>query len=165
LYTGIQRHEKQAADLMHASFGRVLGAHLIPIRDAVTGELRLPTTFQEVQPILPAIARPAFLATIGDVIDKMAKGMDGEQAAPPDIREVDDAPPAEIDTGDTGLEILDRPIDISRMSEVERRQVLAVAGVEIVDQRKPASPEEDVRIDERGAHPVPIPRSSFVLDD
>jgi hypothetical protein len=157
VYTGIQRHEKQYADLLHASFGRVLGAHLIPIKDPETGKLRLPETFAEVQPVLMAIARPAFLSTIGDMIAKIGK----EDEPVAEVGEVDDAPPIGLTT-DTGMEILDGPIDISRMSEVERRQVLSVAGVEVVDRRTAEPLEGDVP----GTQPTqPTRRSSFVLDD
>jgi len=156
LYTGIQRHEKQHADLLQASFGRVLGAHLIPIHDPVTGKIRMPETFAEVQPILPAIARPAFLDYLAKSIDALGK----DEVEAPVIEEVDDVPPGPLST-DTGMEILDRPIDISRMSEVERRQVLAVAGVHVVDGvHPPAPPEQDVPGQRARAR-----RSSFVLDD
>ena len=112
LYTGIQRHERQQADLMQASIGRVLGAHLIPVRDAKTGKLRLPKSVAELQPVLPAIARPGFIAAIGEMFDAMNKSDAAEAVS--EAPELDEAPPLDgEDTGflptDTGLEILERP--------------------------------------------------------
>ena len=118
----------------------------------------MPETFAEIQPVLAAIARPTFLSAIGDMIAKIGK----EDEPATEAEEIDDAPPIGLST-DTGMEVLDGPIDISRMSEVERRQILSVAGVEVVDRRSDEPPEQDVPgVTEP---PKPTRRSSFVLDD
>jgi hypothetical protein len=154
LYTGIQRHEKQQADLFQASLSRVLGAHLIPIRDHETGMLRMPETIAEIQPILPAIARPQFLGAMSEMYEQMEK----QHLLVESGDDNGDMLPMELPT-DTGMEILDRPLDLSKMSAAERRDVLAAAGVHVVDGKMPSEEEGAVEL------PRPVKRSSFILDD
>ena len=158
MYEGIQRHEKQSADLMQASFGRVMGAHLIPVHDPTTGKIRLPETFAEVQSLLPAIARPEYLASLGEMlkeIDTQEKLDRGELA---DLTEVDGAPP--LDT-DTSMELLDWGSGDARaqwqqLNPDDQKAALAAAGVQVMDGT--ARPQEEPE------EPRPV-RGSFVLDD
>lgn len=149
LYDGIQRHERQYADLMQAAFSRVLGAHLIPITDPETGKLRMPETLAEVQPVLPAIARPAFLVTLGEMFGKIGK--QEEQVAHP--REVDEAPPLDMST-DTDMEVMGP--DRQHVAQIDRR----------VDEPLEQDVSTNRPIGPAGSHPVPTARrSSFVLDE
>lgn len=113
LYHGMQRHEVQAMEIQQVTLARALGLGAIPVRDRENNKLRIPTKFSEMQPLLFAISQPAYAGHLA----KLWEEMDKQETIGP----IDDEPIILDD--DTGIEILDKPLETAVATEAERRQV------------------------------------------
>jgi hypothetical protein len=150
LADGIQKSEEQRLEIVQWTVAKALGIALVPIRDEKTGLLRLPETFAEMPPLLPAIASEPFAARIKQLWEEMDQQ---QEVAMPDADEIQPAP-----TGpETGIDFLDKPIDVTKLSEAERRQYMQAIGIVI---GTPPPPGEEAPQPKRA-----VPRGSFRLDD
>lgn len=117
LYHGMQRQAVQAMEIQQMTLSRALGLSAIPVRDKATGKLRMPAQFNEVTPLLYATAQPAYMAHMLKLWEELEKQ---ETNVDPDDG---DCPPVDLLDQDTGIEILDRPIESIIQTEAERRQL------------------------------------------
>ena len=157
LYHGIQRADQDQRDGLRLSLSQIFGSMMIPVRDKDTGKLRAPQNLDEIAPILPAMARKEYF----DGIIEMWQKENAPETVPEGIEERSDFSDME-----TGLEFLDKPIDLSKMSEADRRLYMQAAGVILgekpgVEEANGDSPKTQSKKDEKAGGSG----SSFVLDD
>lgn len=154
LADGIQKAEQRHMEVVQWTVAKSLGIALVPIRDEKTGLLRLPESFAEMSPLLPIIASEAGLARIKNMWEEM------ERQDVVDMPDVDDIPPAPPGS-ETGIDFLDKPVDISKLPEAERRKYLHAIGV--VVGTPPTADEEEAPVKRPAASTRQ--RGSFRLDD
>lgn len=121
LYHGIQRSEVQQMEVFQATLIKALGLHLFPVKDKKTGETRPLKDFNEVTPFIYAVASSERLKVIEGLWSKAGQEQDLECA----VEDLEDDFDVDLGT-DTGLEILDRPIDATKLSIAERRQITEI---------------------------------------
>jgi len=167
LYHGIQRMEALKLEAMQHSLARALGISVIPVRDPATGKMKMPVKLSEMQPLLLGIARPDYIQSVvksmKDCESDLLGGVECDMPEAGDEEDFSNAPElpnVELGT-DTGMEILDKPLNMALMTEAERRLVLQSIGVQVGE---PAPVDQEVPANEP-AKKEPARKGSFVLDD
>jgi len=153
LFNGITRLESQEMEIQRATLARALGLPLMLLRDK-DGKLRAPAKFEEMQPLLFAVAQPHYAGHLTKQWEEYDEQQKAGEVHFADIEELDTVP---VEDTDTGIEILDKPLDRVSMTEAERRQVVEALGIQAVKPAWEEPPKESTGITRK--------TGSFSLDD
>lgn len=157
LYHGVQRSEKQQMEIAQLTLARALGLHVVPVQDE-QGRLRMPQRFDEMTSLLPAIARKEYLAGVLQKIDDLQR-----QDTAAVSGDLPDSPPQGLMADETGLEILDKPIDFRKLSVAEQRHAMAAMGIHEKPTELPPELQEDPKAHYR--EPALVPKPKLRLDE